>query len=300
MSADSNNTPTTATVASGTSIRAAHNVTILARNDHTLSSTARSVGGGVISGKIAYTYANVDNDVTISIGDTASIVADGAVTMTVDSSTTANTSSETYSVAIGSGADSDRFNDNRGVHVGSSGNHADRAIEVGAGAFVKGNTLSLVAKVSKADLTAKAHATAYSPILFGVAVALAYANVTVYSDTRVHVAGGTTRTLLTGVEGVDIQATSDGLKVSRDSFALAVAFPVPAPEAKNKGHDSFTSKVDLDESVTVFAGAGPSIRRTRRACRSRSSPTHTTAAPTATAATTAATPRRRSCGTPTS
>ena len=256
MSADSNNAPTTATVASGTSIRAAHNVTILARNDHTLSSTARSVGGGVISGKIAYTYANVDNDVTISIGDTASIVADGAVTMTVDSSTTANTSSETYSVAIGSGADSDRFNDNRGVHVGSSGNHADRAIEVGAGAFVKGNTLSLVAKVSKADLTAKAHATAYSPILFGVAVALAYANVTVYSDTRVHVAGGTTRTLLTGVEGVDIQATSDGLKVSRDSFALAVAFPVPAPEAKNKGHDSFTSKVDLDESVTVFAGAG--------------------------------------------
>ncbi|MFL6035351.1 MAG: beta strand repeat-containing protein, partial [Gaiellaceae bacterium] len=255
-STDMGDSPTTATVATGTSIRAAHDITILAKNDHTLSSTARAVGGGAISGKVAYTSVKVDNDVTISVGGDTSIVGDGNVTMHVDSSTTAYTDAETYSVAIGSGADSDRFNSSRGITIGSAGDHADRAIEIGAGAVVKGNTLSLLAQTTKADLTAIAHATAFSPILFGVAVALAYASVNVYSDTRVHVAGGAPRSLLTGVEGVDIEATSDGLKVRRDSYALAVAFPVPAPEAKNKGHDSFSSKVDLDESVTVFAGAG--------------------------------------------
>ena len=40
---------------------------------------------------------------------------------------------------------------------------------IAAGAVLSGNTLTLKAETSKADLTAKAHATAYSPIFFGVA-----------------------------------------------------------------------------------------------------------------------------------
>ena len=47
--------PTNATIAGSTTLRAGRNVTVLASNDHTLSSTARSVGGGAISGKIAFT-----------------------------------------------------------------------------------------------------------------------------------------------------------------------------------------------------------------------------------------------------
>ena len=250
--------PTTSTVAASTKISAAGDVTIDASNDHTIAATADSFGGGPISAKIAYSYANLNNDVSVVIGGGASIDAGGSLIAHVDSETTGSTDSETYSVGVGAGADANNTNSPRGLHIGSSTDSADRSITIGAGAVLHANTVDLLAKTSKMDLTAKANATSYSPILLGVTTAFANAEVDVYANTVVHVLGGTTRTLITGVEGVDIEARNGGdvgddLTINRLASRLSVS-TIPPQEADANGTDSFSATVDLDASVTVFAG----------------------------------------------
>ena len=175
----------------------------------------------------------------------------------VDSKTTASTNSETYSVAFGAGADSDNTNpDTRGVRIGSSADKADRTVTIGAGAQVKGRTVDLDALVSRVDLSAKAHATAYSPIFLGVASAFADAYIDVYSNAAVKVSNGATqRTTITGVQGVDVQAHHSGtLAVTRDVDVLAVALIFPQ-EGHLRGTDSIVAEVNVDKGVLVTAGA---------------------------------------------
>ena len=207
-STDLGDAPTTATVASATALTAGRDIVIQATTDHTLSSTARSVGGGLIAGKIAYTHASVDNDTTIAVGDGASILAARAVKLQIGSGTTAKTYAETYSVALGAGADSDNTNgDTRGVRIGSSGDQADRGITVGGGVQLTGQTVDIAATVTRLDLAATALATAYSPIFFGVASAFADPYIDVYSNAFVQVlSDGAERTRITGLRGVDIEA----------------------------------------------------------------------------------------------
>ncbi len=61
----------------------------------------------------------------------------------------------------------------RGARIGSSGDTAERGVTIEDGVQIAGRTVDLLAQVSLLDLDAKAHATAYSPIFFGVASAFA-------------------------------------------------------------------------------------------------------------------------------
>ncbi|MEO6651293.1 MAG: hypothetical protein ABIP17_01380, partial [Ilumatobacteraceae bacterium] len=121
-STDLGDSYTTATVAAGSYLSAAGDLIVEAENDHTLSATARSVGGGAIAGKIAYTHLGIDNDVIVDIGANTTLLAGGALRLLTDSATSATTKSETYSVALGAGADSDNTNGGtRGVRIGQGG-----------------------------------------------------------------------------------------------------------------------------------------------------------------------------------
>ena len=145
----------------------------------------------MISGKIARTYANIDNDVGVLIDIGASLTAGENLALHVDSRTTGFTDSETYSVGVGAGADSNNtlpadFT-SRGTHMGSASNAANRSITIGVGVVLFANTVDLLAKTSKVDLTAKANATSYSPVLIGATTAFANAEVESYNNTFVHV-----------------------------------------------------------------------------------------------------------------
>ena len=255
-STDLERSPTSATVASSTPLTAGGDVLILALGNHKLGSTARSVGGGAFAGKVAFTQAEVDNDVNVSIASDASIRARGAIGINADSQTTASTSSETYTVALGAGADSDNTNGStRGVRIGSSGDKAERGVTIEGGVQIDGRTVDLLAQVSLLDLDAKAHATAYSPIFFGVASAFADAYIDIYSDVFVKVENGDTRTTITGLRGVDAEARHTGpLSVTRNVDVLAVALIFPQ-EGHLRGTDSLTDVVNADDGVLVVVGA---------------------------------------------
>ncbi|HEY5843552.1 MAG TPA: hypothetical protein VIU87_19200, partial [Mycobacterium sp.] len=131
--------PTTATLAAGTSITAGRDVSVNASTDHTLSSGARSVGGGLAGGKIAYTHAGVNDDTLVTVGANAVVLAGRAVNLGVDSGLTATTSSYTVAGGAGAGADSDNTNGgSRGVRIGSAGDTADRGIVINGGARITG------------------------------------------------------------------------------------------------------------------------------------------------------------------
>ena len=71
-SADLGDSPTTMTIAGGSTISAGVDVIATATTDHSLSSSARAAGGGLVSSNNAYTRAAVDDDVTIAVGTVAS------------------------------------------------------------------------------------------------------------------------------------------------------------------------------------------------------------------------------------
>ena len=123
---DLGQSPTSATVAPNSVITAGGDVWVKATNDHTIASSARSAGGGAIAGKIAYSYAFVDNDVTATIGTDADITAYDSVRVQVDSKTAGNTHSTTYTVGVGAGADSDDTSDDKGVAIGTASDNAHR------------------------------------------------------------------------------------------------------------------------------------------------------------------------------
>ncbi len=243
-------------MASGTAVIAGGDATIEATTDHTISSSAWAVGGDIgISVRKARTRAELDNDTNIDIGSDASLVAGGAVRLHIDSGTTANTSAEAWVGGLISAtafADHDSFDD-RGVHIGSSGDHAERKITIGGGAQITGNTVDIDAKVSRADFESKVKAGA-----FGILNANAFsdANVTVYSDAIVKILNGaSSTTTITGFRGVDIEARHTGnLDINRDVFNLAVAIIFPQ-EGCSRGRDEMNDVVDADKGALIVAGA---------------------------------------------
>ena len=248
--------PTTATVADSSVLTAAGDIEIFALNNHTLNSTARSAGGGAFAGKIAYTQATVDNDVNVVVGADAKLTARGAIVINADSQTTARTRSDTYTVALGAGADSDNTNGStRGVRIGSDADNAERGVTIGGGVQITGRTVDLSAGVSWLDLDAEAIATAYSPIFFGVASAFGDAHIDVYSKAFVQVMNGTVRTTITGTQGVDVETRHAGsLTITRFTDILAVALIFPQ-EGRARGTDSLTNLVDVDKQALVIVGA---------------------------------------------
>ena len=258
-SADFGRSPTTATVTGGTTIIAVDDIIITGRTDHEVLVNARSVGGGAISGKVAFTHAWLHNDLVVAIGAGAVLEAGRNIDVSVDSKTTVKTTTETEVWGVGVGADSDDTNGDRGVKVGTStSDPAKRSVTVGAGATITGRTVSLEAVVNRLDANAKSSAKAINPVFFGVASAFARSKVDVWSDATVQIAGGTTRTIITGSEGVDLIArhNTTGVPITRDSQRLAVALIFPQ-QSVAEGADFVTSTVDTDPGVTIVAGARP-------------------------------------------
>ena len=235
---------------------AAGDIEVVALNNHSLVSTARSAGGGAIAGKIAYTHVDIDNDVNVDVGANANLTARGDVVLNADSQTTAETISDTYVVAVGAGADSDNTNSStRGIRIGTAADTAERGVTIAGGVQITGATVDLLAQVSWLNLLARADATSYSPVFFGVTTAFADAYIDVYSNVFVNVFNGTTRTTITGTAGVDIEARhTGGLMIDRDTDVLSVSL-IPPQEGRARGTDQLDNTVDVDRGVLVVVGA---------------------------------------------
>jgi len=248
--------PTTATVFDESTVTAGSDATVKASNDHTISSTSFAAGGDLGVGvRLARTRAQLDNDVNVVIGSKASLQAGGAVRIQVVSGTTADTHAETWVGGLLSGtalSDHEDY-DNRGVHIGSDGDPADRKITVKGGAQITGNTVDIDANVTRIDLQAKTKAGA-----FGIANANAFSdsNVTVYSDARVQILNDTASpTTITGFRGVDIEARHSGtIDIVRHVFNIAVAVVFPQ-EGYSRGKDKINDEVNADKGALIVAGA---------------------------------------------
>ncbi len=185
-SVDLGDSPTTVTLAAGSAITAGRDVTVTAGTDHTLSSSARSVGGGFAGVKTAYTHASMDDDVIVTVGGT--VLAGRAVAIRADAATTASTSSGTIAGGAGAGADSDDGNGgSRGVRLGSAADPTERKVVIAGGASITGRTVDLAATVSRLNATASASAEAYA---FAYAQAYAVAYVDAFSTASVTVNDG--------------------------------------------------------------------------------------------------------------
>ena len=170
---------TTASVGNNAIIVAGVDFTLNAESNHQAFATARSLGGGAIAGKIAETTARLNYSTTSTIGTDADITVGNSARVHATSQTTAKTDSETYTVGIGAGADSDNTNDDRGVDL-----DALTKTQIGGGAKLSAGTVDIDAKVTMINADARAKATAYSPILLGVATAFADASVQVDSNVQ--------------------------------------------------------------------------------------------------------------------
>ena len=173
---------------------------------------------------IAYSHAWLNDDATIDVDNGTTLTAARALSLTVGSTTYMQNASEAYTGnASGAAAADDQNNGDRGARLGSSGDVAERGIEVGTGATLTGSTVNLYASVIKMEVDSNARATAFTPILVGYEQAYANSNVDAYSDAyvRVHGAG----TTITGANGVDIRAAqgTTQLLTSRGGKVLAVA-----------------------------------------------------------------------------
>ena len=236
------------------SITAGRDITATATIDHSISSSARSYGGsGIAGGRVAYSHAWINDDLTITIGNGAMITAGRALSLTVDAKNSGSDNAQTYTgSAVGSGSDSNNTSDDRGLRVGSFGDHVQRGITVGAGSSLTGGTVSLFASVTLVNLSANATATAFAAILLGVATAYSNALVDIYSDTYVTVNGP--NTVISGAGGVDLRARQDNLTVTRQGGVLAVAL-IPPQQLYLQGTDSYLTTVTTGAGVTVTAGA---------------------------------------------
>ncbi len=250
--------PTISRVMAGTSIAAGRDVTIDASTDHDISATAVADGGGLVAGNISYSYANLRNDVEVQIGGGSSISAGRSLELRVDSGTTGLASSETYTIAVGAGADSNNTigASQRGVHIGSADDQAQRSITIGTRATLRAATVNMLAKTSRLDLSAVDTATSASPLFFGVTTAFANAEVDAFADTFVDVQG---QAVIQGDQGVDLEARNggdagDSLTITRNASVLSVSL-IPPQEADSDGIDSFSAYVRTEAGAIVIAGA---------------------------------------------
>jgi hypothetical protein len=239
--------PTEAYVGTNTRIVAGNDVLVRASSDHDASATARSAGGGAISGKIARTKTELTFSDKAYTQAGANITAGDALAIRTSSAATGKTDSETYSVGLGAGADSDDTNGNRGVDI-----NLTNAVTIGAGTTLFANSIDLEASVDRIFGNARAKSTAYSPIFFGVATAFSRAKVDVDTNVTVDVLGSSTR--ITGIRGVDIQARQAGITIVRDASQLAVAL-IPPQNSFREGTLSLNSTVNTPANMVVTAGA---------------------------------------------
>ena len=188
------------------------------------------------------------------VGILADINATGAVTIAADAQKSAHTNAYTYFVAIGGGANSDQqdfgSSSPSGVNVGTM-TPSRAVVLVGNGATLFGQTVSLKATESKSVLESDVSATDYSPILLGVAVAQANANVVDDATAVVQIERGAS---ITGTQGVDVLSIFTPAVVTTQTNELAVALIPIMPKDTANTPDSTAGDVIASSGATVTAG----------------------------------------------
>ena len=111
------------------SITAGRDLSAAATIDHTILADARSVGGGLVADKIAYSHAWLNDDTTIGSPTGQRSRQARALSLTVGSTTFARTRPRLHRDRRGAAAADDQNNGDRGARLGSGDDYAERGIE---------------------------------------------------------------------------------------------------------------------------------------------------------------------------
>ncbi len=245
--------PTETSVAARTKLVAGRDIVIQAESNHSTAADAKSVGGGAFAVKVAETTSRLNADTRTSIGNGANLNATGNITILSAVRFNGTSNSETYSVALGSFADSDNTNSDRGVDIDSPA-----TVNIGKGSFISGDTVSLRAAILSAKANARAWAESYSPVLLGVATAFADASANVDASAKVIIdanpVGTSLQTQVIGASGVDIQADKPSVnEIVRDPHAQAVAL-IPPQRSRPLGSTNLSGIIQANADATIAAG----------------------------------------------
>ncbi len=242
----------------GETLTAGSDFTLGATSNLTTTVTTVANAGAGFGGAISDSSDKVGYNTTATIGAGAVANATGNVRVTTDTKTNASTNSRSVIFGEGVGADAD-YNQNNdpgvplGVNVGTpAGFSALSQVEIGKGASLSGQTVSLNATNSATNLSATDYAEAIDPILLGVTTAYSNANV-VGSPTTQLLIDGDPNTKVTGTQGVDIASNQALPALTRSTYALAVSI-IPPQWASTSGVISMPSNVTAGAGATVTAG----------------------------------------------
>ena len=247
---------TTASIGNGTIILAGGDVVLEADADHTVNANAEAAGGGLAAAKVTKTTARIDPDTAVRIGEGARVEAGGVVRGRSTARVLVQTFSSAYSGGLGVGATADNWGEG-GAIIGSSSDFAETKVVVGEGATVTGRAVDLYAHVRgfEADARAWAQSIAIAGGLVAIALVDIYtrASIDLGIDLDGTVSGARTR--VTGYQGVDLRAITDGVTADRFPFRQGVC--LCAQDAYAKGSNQTFDVVTASDAVLVTAGARP-------------------------------------------
>src|SRR5262249_24329108 len=249
-----------ATIGNKVSIDAGGDFTLQADNSSDATLQVISKGGGVFSHAEAQSSQPMSFETHATVGQGATINAGGNLATHTDTSVDALNEVESFSggLVIYAGSFSNHNNDSD--HNAPSGisiiGHS--TVDVGKGATLTADTVSMQALISHLHGAAHAGAEAFLVVIIGGAAAYAEADLEVDATAQVLIHGGSTApTKITGTEGVDLIGLTKDVNLERKASRLAVAL-IPVQEASADATDgkmSLTSLVSTEQYVTIIAGA---------------------------------------------
>ena len=229
-----------ASVAAGAQI-VADDVSLSATTTTTATgSNNAKAGAGIAVANAESGTILVDYATTATVGAGASVVASDTVDVEASSSTNAQQDSVASGLGFGADGRSDAI-----AKVGESGvtdkQGATTQVEIGAGATVTARSVALRALVP--EMTVKATSKSYGAGFYSEGVDEATVEIT--SNAKVLLDAGA---IVTGLEGVDLQATYESVDTNADSFARSTGL-------FGYVHAVATNDTNLASSVSGASGA---------------------------------------------
>ncbi|HEV3341569.1 MAG TPA: hypothetical protein VG125_14480, partial [Pirellulales bacterium] len=233
-----NVTPTsTLLISSNAVLDATGNITVKSTTSTNAQAQGTSDGGGLVAVGAANVTTTISHSATVEIGVSARLAAQG--TLDVESFSN-DTASATSSVAEG-GIVATATNTTT-LNVGSSSTPATTTTSIDSGALLEGNTVTVGATVNSLNLTDTASESAG-----GVgAGATANAEMTIYDNTEVNLAGNST------VTGDTVTINSVLNNVSLNSQATANIYTLI-------GYPASDAKIDYESMAEVNAASGAHV-----------------------------------------
>ncbi len=229
--------------------------TLNAASNWTSVATSNSAGGAAFGSASSISADSVNYTTKATVGSGATVTVGENVSIGSDAQTSATTSATSIivGVSVGAYADTDTTKaDLGGVNIGSSASPALSQVEVGSGANVTGQTVSLKATQTSLSASATDTAKAFNPILFGINIAYADSHVAVTSAANVMIDQGA-NTKVTGTQGVDVIANQSKPTITRNPYAIAVAI-IPPQDGYGSGQVAYQDDITAGAEATVVAG----------------------------------------------